>query len=70
MPGRKLIVRGRAANPATVQRRQELARARAEFEALKSEKTLVKIRWEHKPQKMLWGELSILTVVLLAISVI
>ncbi|KAF4665447.1 hypothetical protein FOL47_004604 [Perkinsus chesapeaki] len=37
-----------------VQRRQEAAAARAEFEALKNEKTLVKIRWEHKPGKMLW----------------
>ncbi|KAF4666198.1 hypothetical protein FOL46_003223 [Perkinsus olseni] len=54
MPGRKLIVKGRAAHPSVVQRRQELARAKAEFEAVRSEKTLVKIRWEHKPQKMLW----------------
>ncbi|KAF4755758.1 hypothetical protein FOZ62_014916 [Perkinsus olseni] len=54
MPGRKLIVKGRAAHPSVVQRRQELARAEAEFEAVRSEKTLVKIRWEHKPHKMLW----------------
>ncbi|KAF4754968.1 hypothetical protein FOZ62_023989, partial [Perkinsus olseni] len=45
---------GRAAHPSVVQRRQELARAKAGFEAVRSEKTLVKIRWEHKPQKMLW----------------
>ncbi|KAF4748224.1 hypothetical protein FOZ63_020054, partial [Perkinsus olseni] len=51
---RKLIVKGRAAHPSVVQRRQELARAKAGFEAVRSEKTLVKIRWEHKPQKMLW----------------